>query len=321
MTSVDEAERGFGRLDPAEMQFTERACDLCGDGRSVIFAEIDYFGVCFKFVRCVSCGLIFQNPVLSSASRKHIYQSLDYWEARDALRSGDAAHPMLNYYAYRAEEAVRRRTARRYAAWIRSHLFAGARVIDLGCSDGVLVEELARTGLSACGIDISVPQIELGRARSGSDLKIADFDSDWDRDGQFDAVTCFAALSNIPAPSRIFRRIAGRLKSDGQFFFNFGDMDRVLSRMQGRRFYALRPTASVIFSTSTVRRYCAGAGLGVAEARMDCQFASLARLVAFASGTPLLRLLRSLGLDDVSFPLWLPNGTLMRARKASGAVN
>ncbi len=47
----------------------------------------------------------------------------------------------------------------------RAALAPGARVLDFGCGDGVLLEDLAQRGARVDGLDAAAPMIELARAR------------------------------------------------------------------------------------------------------------------------------------------------------------
>jgi len=76
----------------------------------------------------------------------------------------------------------------------------GERILDLGCGDGALTEELVATGAIVTGVDASPTMIAAARARG---LAIDHYNADaLPYDGQFDAVFSNAALHWIPAASQ-----------------------------------------------------------------------------------------------------------------------
>jgi 2-polyprenyl-3-methyl-5-hydroxy-6-metoxy-1,4-benzoquinol methylase len=78
----------------------------------------------------------------------------------------------------------------------RPYIARGARVLDIGCADGVLFDHLQSEIKELVGIDPTLPQsIETKRCRfiSGS------FPDGLREDGPFDAITMLAVLEHIPA--------------------------------------------------------------------------------------------------------------------------
>ena len=293
------------RLDASKLKFTEKFCDFCGDSKSQPVYTVPFLGCDFSFVRCLACGLVYQNPMLSKESRNLIYETLDYW----AHGESDSPNvPMLNYYAYLKEDEERKRTCEIRLKKIGSYLSEGSTVLDLGCSDGLFVDTLNRNGFKAMGIDISSSMVAYGRDKYGADLVQADFESDWPSDEFFDAVTCYAALSNFTSASRVFEQISQNLKPGGHFFFNFGDCDRLISRMLGGRLYLYRPTAALIYSRNTLLNYCGKFGLKIRYIENDVQIVPLARLVGFLRIPGLAKMIKTLGLEKTSLKLTLLTG-------------
>jgi SAM-dependent methyltransferase len=96
----------------------------------------------------------------------------------------------------------------------------GERVLDLGCGDGVLTEQLARAGCMVVGVDASAPQIEAARARglqafvmSGEALSY---------DNEFDAVFSNAALHWMPDADAVIRGVHRALVPGGRFVAELG---------------------------------------------------------------------------------------------------
>lgn len=300
----------FSNLDLSQLTFVSRNCDLCGNRDGELLYSVPYLGRKFNFVHCPNCGLVYQNPILDRESLKYLYNTQQYWEHKG---QGLNTSVMLNYYAYLEEEELRRRTAKIRLKWLMPYLPEGASVLDLGCADGLFVHTLSEYGYKAKGIDISNAMIAYGRKRYGVDIVQADLESQWPTLGLFDAITCYATLSNFIEPSRVFVNIRSHLKPGGNLFTNFGDCSRLVSRLLGSRLYLYRPTACTVYSRKTIMDYCRKHGFKILNMFNDVQIVPLARLVGFLRAPFLSAALNLLGLDKLNMRMRLLTGYTLRA--------
>jgi trans-aconitate methyltransferase len=97
---------------------------------------------------------------------------------------------------------------------------AGERVLDLGCGDGRLTEELVAAGCAVVGVDSSPEQVAAARAR-GLDARVMDAQA-LDFDGEFDAVFSNAALHWMKEPARVLEGVARALRPGGRFAGELG---------------------------------------------------------------------------------------------------
>lgn len=97
---------------------------------------------------------------------------------------------------------------------------AGERILDLGCGDGVLAEELAAAGALVVGVDSSEDFIAAARAR-GIDARLMDGQA-LDFTAEFDAVFSNAALHWMTDADAVVRGVARALKPGGRFVAEFG---------------------------------------------------------------------------------------------------
>lgn len=123
------------------------------------------------------------------------------------------------------EHEHRRRVGRQIAAVLDDHLpggMRGRRLLDIGCSSGIITSLLAESCESAVGIDVDAEAVRLARAEartsnveflvmSGSTLTFAS--------GSFDIVICNQVYYWLEDPERLMAEILRVLKPGGTCFF------------------------------------------------------------------------------------------------------
>lgn len=113
----------------------------------------------------------------------------------------------------------------------------GEHILDLGCGDGALTEQLAARGARVVGIDASPDFITSARAR-GLDARLGDGQA-LSFIGDFDAVFSNAALHWMLAPDATILGVARSLKPGGRFVAECGGYGNV-SRIRDALHQVLR---------------------------------------------------------------------------------
>ncbi len=96
----------------------------------------------------------------------------------------------------------------------------GERILDLGCGDGALTEELVRSGATVVGIDPAADLLAAARAR-GLDVRHGDARA-LPFSAEFDAVFSNAVLHWVPEAEQAAASIRRALKPSGRFVAEFG---------------------------------------------------------------------------------------------------
>jgi len=103
----------------------------------------------------------------------------------------------------------------------------GERILDLGCGDGALSEELAARGAIVVAVDASAEQIESARAR-GLDARVMSGEN-LTFETEFDAVFSNAALHWMKDAKAVIDGVWRALKPGGRFVGEMGGAGNVAS--------------------------------------------------------------------------------------------
>ena len=103
---------------------------------------------------------------------------------------------------------------------------AGKRVLDIGCSGGILAESMAARGAAVTGIDLgdkalSVARLHLLESRQKVDYRLVSAEAlalEWP--GHFDVITCMEMLEHVPDPASVIRACATLVKPGGRVFMS-----------------------------------------------------------------------------------------------------
>ena len=101
----------------------------------------------------------------------------------------------------------------------------GERILDLGCGDGALTEELAATGAIVTGVDASPSMVSAARARG---LHIDHCSAEaLPYDNEFDAVFSNAALHWIRNAEAVLTSVRNALRPGGRFVAEMGGQGNI----------------------------------------------------------------------------------------------
>jgi SAM-dependent methyltransferase len=122
-----------------------------------------------------------------------------------------------------------------YADWLRNILWAGARVFEFGCNDGVLLERLRGPGIECAGIDASENVAALARAK-GLDVVTGFLTEEYVRGANaieyFDLVTCSNVFAHIHELRNTLRAVKLLLKPRGLFAIEVHDGELLVKDKQ-----------------------------------------------------------------------------------------
>ncbi len=101
----------------------------------------------------------------------------------------------------------------------------GERILDLGCGDGALTQDIEKYGAIVHGVDSSQSMIESAKKKGVSAAVMSGDNLIFDN--EFDAVFSNAALHWMTNEDSVLRGVANSLKSNGRFVGEFGGQGNV----------------------------------------------------------------------------------------------
>jgi SAM-dependent methyltransferase len=197
--------------------------------------------------RCESCGAV-EQPSLPRGDELHEL----YRRMRDE--------------EYLREEVGRRRTAARLLKLLGPPP-SGARLLEVGCGPGLLLDEARRLGWSVHGLDLSMAAARYARERLGlrlieQPLEEADLGSEL-----FDAIVIADVLEHLDDPVGAIDRCAGLLAPGGALLIVTPDPSSPTARLFGRRWWGYIPAHSCLVPRATLRRLIEDRGMAIAADR------------------------------------------------------
>ncbi len=117
-------------------------------------------------------------------------------------------------------------------------LSPGARVLEIGCGEGLLLDELARRGMRVVGIEPSETASTVAR-RKNLEVYTGYFPST-SIQGSFDAVVMSHVLEHLPRPPEVLTAV-DRILNGGCVMLVQTNWRGIMPHLRGRRWYAWVP--------------------------------------------------------------------------------
>ena len=193
----------------------------------------------YRILECPACGVAVTDPpaYVSSAS----------YDASPNLAAG-----------YVAVESLGRHYARQMLSWLSPYCGAG-RLLDVGCSIGVLVDEAAKLGFQVQGIDLDRNAIAYGKGK-GRPLHQCAIE-DWP-EGDYDALCLMHTLEHLSDPVKFLTDCVRKLRTGGILIAAVPCHCGLHPRLFDRRWYGWQPKQHYLhYSRVGLSKVFATAGL------------------------------------------------------------
>jgi 2-polyprenyl-3-methyl-5-hydroxy-6-metoxy-1,4-benzoquinol methylase len=175
-----------------------RPCPACGQSKSSFYVHpsdaVDGEG---GILRCLSCDLVFVDPVPAEATARAAYGA-EYYEP----------------WQERREERSRRRLWRRRLELVEARQSHGT-LLDVGCGDGLFLKVARDAGWSVEGIEFSPEGARWSSRRLGRPVAVGDLARVPGLRGPFDVVTLWHVLEHLVSPAPMLEAARHRLRPGG----------------------------------------------------------------------------------------------------------
>jgi SAM-dependent methyltransferase len=253
-------------------------CPLCGSaGGAERYVVPDLlYGVPgrFRYVACDRCGLLRLSP-------------------RPTGDTIGAAYPP-GYEPYR--KAIEDQTTNPAVRWLRhrqlrtrcvqvTRLATSGRLLDVGCSTGLFLNEMQRYGQwELCGVEPSAEAARYARERFGLDVRQGRLEDAAFGEVCFDIITLWDVLEHLPDPGAAVERMRDLLAPGGRVILSVPNLDSIDARLFGPWWTGIDPPRHFsVFRRCDLARLLTERGLQVE--RMYCFYG---RYTTFAASLRLL---------------------------------
>jgi SAM-dependent methyltransferase len=170
------------------MPETVDKCLLCNAERSQLFDRRTFEGRLVENRICMACGFVYQSPRMTPA------ETNDFYAAEYRRLYQGSSSPIAK------DLAVQERRAEALAAFARKHVKQVARVLDVGCSAGLLMQAFNHTfGCNPVGIEPGDAYRQVA-ARTGFKTYASLKDMQSAGEARFDLISMAHVLEHIPDP-------------------------------------------------------------------------------------------------------------------------
>lgn len=184
------------RPDPNESQRLV-SCSVCGANRPVPFWQCDGF----SFVRCASCGHVYQNPQPDAGSL------IDRYDEEYAAYEVENATNFLDLMLKGLADV---RFFERMREW-----GVDPSLLDIGCATGALLEHAKEQGYRVQGVEVCIPAAEYGERERRVPIAVGTLDEAELGDARFGAAHYSHVIEHVPDPRAFVREVRSRLFPGG----------------------------------------------------------------------------------------------------------
>jgi len=214
---------------------------------------------------------------LSGPDRFH--NRTEIWELRRCakcsivwLLNPPAPHDMGRHYGADYHRAITGAAETSAPRWIEHQRIVSqykqrGAALDIGCSSGSFLASYPKGAWSLSGIEISAPEAELARARTGANVFVGDIlDAPFPAES-FDVVTSFDVLEHLHQPKASMEKIWHWLKPGGIFYVYLPNISSWEASLFKSYWYGLELPRHLFHFSPAALRHLLGS-IGFSEVRL-----------------------------------------------------
>jgi SAM-dependent methyltransferase len=302
------------RLTPNERWDVEEStsCLVCGHGQLKAVHESKPRGIPLRFVRCVGCGFIFQNPRLTPEALESYFNSGTF--ISDGSFNENALNEQLGYFNYFEWDESYRLTAARRLDTVGRHRPPPAKLLEIGSATGSFLAAARDRGYSVRGLDISRTFAQMAGRRHDVEVDVGWIETFPLPRQHYDVICVFGGISCWRDFMQGLRNVRSALKPEGILVFNYSDRSSVRAKAMGDRDSEFNHASMSILHRNAVTKCLLQAGFSVASDRTEWQIASIGRIVTYLKMSTAKRVADRLHLQNFKLPVLAIGTRLVVAR-------
>jgi len=171
----------------------------------------------FQFMRCVSCGFVFSNPIFDTEKIHELYKKSDF--------------------TYVCEAEYLKKTYGRYLQKIiKGKNVRKLNLLDIGCGNGFFLEEARRFGIrNVYGLEPGKLSIDKADPAIKKNIIVDILKPGLFKKETFDIICCFHTLDHVVDPNEFLRITYDLLKKGGSVFFIVHNTDSFSAKLLGEK--------------------------------------------------------------------------------------
>lgn len=139
----------------------------------------------------------------------------------------------------------------------------GGRLLDVGAASGILLEQAAKLGFQGEGVEPSKSLAKSAQS-AGLNVHLGIFPHPAVQ-GPFDVISLVDVIEHVPIPVPLLKDIAAHLKPDGVGVLTTPDVESLVARRLGPRWWHFRVAHIGYFGKQTMKKALDAAGLEILE--------------------------------------------------------
>ncbi|MFZ3122474.1 MAG: class I SAM-dependent methyltransferase [Thermodesulfovibrionales bacterium] len=203
-----------------------RNCLLCGQKTELFFSENN------NLLKCIDCGVVFDE---STVLRKSYYEN--------------ERAPHVDEKKIKSRE----RNAKQRVKLIRKMLKKESSLIDIGCGEGLFLQEAKNYVNNVYGIEPTKAYAAYAKENMNLDIHQGILESFECPDNSFDIVTMFHVLEHLSSPSRALGKIYSWLKKNGYIVIEVPNIESPTAQYKGLNWELIYPEHRFYFSPSSLQ--------------------------------------------------------------------
>ena len=218
-----------------------------------------------KIIKCLNCGLVYLNP---TPDAKLLLES--YVKMQDDL--------------YLSEEEGRRKSARLFLNKVRRYKNKG-KLLDLGCSAGILLDEARKLGWEVHGVELSLWAVSQAKEKFNLEIFRGELKEARFSDNYFDLIIMADSIEHFVDPISCLNEAKRILKPDGIIAISTPDIGSILSKAIGRSWWGIKHSHLVYFDKCSISKILNDGGFKVLSFSSHTRFLSLNYLLPKLTGS------------------------------------